>query len=626
MKRHLFSLSFFILFLVNTTWGQCWELVYDSYEDPFNFSFIRDIHFINDSVGWACGERYFSGSYCGGFYMKTTDQGENWEISSPPGPYPYNIFFTDEQNGCITANTLNGTFWTNNGGADWDDSNFEIGINQNAIVGGLFFINRDTGWLSAGNLSIQKTTDGGNTWQAQFQHPGFFAQEIHFVDENNGWVIGSSGTFNNRGRLYHTTDGGENWALQLSMFRDYFDVFFLTSQLGWIAAEDNSVCRSTDGGYNWDCYPVMGGEQVGISSIYFVNDTLGWMGEGLHKGIFVTTDGGQTWSQHYLPAVEENEEIYGQDLLMASDTVGYFCTKRGKIYRYRGRPAACGPALLPVQDSTLSPRLRWHPAEGCFDGYYLQLGTTPGGQDILPRTDVGWDTAYQLNEALPASTQLFATIVPYNHVYGPAEGCNSTAFTTIDCPPAPIVIDTGFCEGEAFHFMHTVFEEAGAYPFPFTDAQGCDSTITLQLAAWTVYDLTVDTALPAGAPYQGVVYTQDTSFVQHYTSAQGCDSTVTVNLNILVNAEGGPSKPAPALRLFPNPATEMLYLEFDGFPAGPARLSIHSSTGQLMLEESLNLPERRARHRIHLAGWPQGVYFVAVQATGKWRVRRLVVI
>ena len=621
MKKHLFSLSCFILFSVNITWGQCWELVYDDYEDVFNFSYIRDIHFINDSVGWACGENVISGGIEGGFYMKTTDGGDNWEMFTPPESFPYEIFFVDEQNGCISANSLSSTYWTNNGGEDWHESAFDIAPGQNGIIGGLFFINRDTGWISAWNVSTQKTTDGGRTWRAQLPSPDLIAREIHFVDENNGWVIGNSG-FN--GRLYHTTDGGENWELQMAMFRDYFDVFFLTPQLGWVAAEDNSVCRSTDGGYTWDCYPIMGEELLGPVSIYFANDTLGWIGVAPNKGIFVTTDGGESWKQHYIPAVAANEEILGQEVFMASDTAGYFCTQRGKIYRYRGRPASCGPALLPVQDSTLYPLLRWHPAEGCFDGYYLQLGTATGGDDILPCTDVGWDTAYQLAEALPPSTQLFATIVPYNHVYGPAEGCSSTAFTTIDCPPAPVTVDTGFCEGGAFFFMHTRFEEAGTYPFPFTDTQGCDSTIVLQLAAWPAYELTVDTALQAGTPYQGVVYAQDTSFIQHYTSSQGCDSTVQVNLYILVNVEERPAKPGPALRLFPNPATEMLHLELLGFPAGTARLSIRNSTGQLMQQESLSLSEGEARHRIDLAAWPPGVYFVAVRAGDKIQVGRVV--
>ncbi|MCB9293123.1 MAG: hypothetical protein H6559_08310 [Lewinellaceae bacterium] len=257
MKKLIYCLFLSLFFIVETIYAQCWELVYDDYEDVFNYAFFEDIHFINDSIGWVCGVNIVSGGSSNGFYMKTEDSGENWETFDPPGPFPNNIFFVNERDGCISANSLSVTYWTNNGGVDWRESIFDIAPGQNGIIGGLFFINRDTGWISAWNVSTQRTTDGGRTWQAQSPSPDLNAREIHFADENNGWIIGNSG-FN--GRLYHTTDGGENWELQLSMFRDYFDVFFLTPQLGWVAAEDNSVCRSTDGGYTWDCYPIMGEE------------------------------------------------------------------------------------------------------------------------------------------------------------------------------------------------------------------------------------------------------------------------------------------------------------------------------------------------------------------------------
>ncbi|MCO6493961.1 MAG: T9SS type A sorting domain-containing protein, partial [Phaeodactylibacter sp.] len=102
------------------------------------------------------------------------------------------------------------------------------------------------------------------------------------------------------------------------------------------------------------------------------------------------------------------------------------------------------------------------------------------------------------------------------------------------------------------------------------------------------------------------------------------DSTVAVNINILVNAEDRPVKPAPAFRLFPNPATEVLHLEFDGFPAGRTWLSIRSSAGQLIQQESLRLSEGEVRHRINLAGWPPGVYFVSVLAGESVQSGRLV--
>ena len=40
--------------------------------------------------------------------------------------------------------------------------------------------------------------------------------DIFFVNENNGWYI------NGFGKIYHTTDGGQNWKLQLEKKRTFF--------------------------------------------------------------------------------------------------------------------------------------------------------------------------------------------------------------------------------------------------------------------------------------------------------------------------------------------------------------------------------------------------------------------
>ena len=126
MKKRLLTISFFITCSVVLTWGQCWELVYDSYEDNFNFSFIRDIHFINDSVGWACGTHRTSGSSDSKFYIKTTDGGASWEDFESPGSSPNNIFFVNEQDGIISASSIFNTYWTDDGGANWEESSFDI--------------------------------------------------------------------------------------------------------------------------------------------------------------------------------------------------------------------------------------------------------------------------------------------------------------------------------------------------------------------------------------------------------------------------------------------------------------------------------------------------------------------
>ena len=62
------------------------------------------------------------------------------------------------------------------------------------------------------------------------------------------------------------------------------------------------------------------------------------------------------------------------------------------------------------------------------DGYFVTVGTTSGGNDILDNQDVA-GTTFDLPIDLPENTQIFVTLVPYNGV-GQATACTEESFTT----------------------------------------------------------------------------------------------------------------------------------------------------------------------------------------------------
>ena len=85
-----------------------------------------------------------------------------------------------------------------------------------------------------------------------------------------------------------------------------------------------------------------------------------------------------------------------------------------------------------TQSTSINPNgnLAWNAASGGPTGYNLSIGTTPGASDVLPVTDVGNVTSYNLSSlGLANSTTYYATIVPYNGA-GSASGCTSLSFTT----------------------------------------------------------------------------------------------------------------------------------------------------------------------------------------------------
>ncbi len=62
-------------------------------------------------------------------------------------------------------------------------------------------------------------------------------------------------------------------------------------------------------------------------------------------------------------------------------------------------------------------------------GYFLTVGTTPGGTDIIDNQDVGNVTTFDLPADLPEFTEIFVSVTPYNDT-GEATGCIEESFTT----------------------------------------------------------------------------------------------------------------------------------------------------------------------------------------------------
>ena len=92
----------------------------------------------------------------------------------------------------------------------------------------------------------------------------------------------------------------------------------------------------------------------------------------------------------------------------------------------------CTELLIPFAGSTgnpMNPNLYWIPAAGAT-GYRLNIGSTPGGTDIVNFLDVGSATTYTMEAAEPFS-EVFVRIIPYNQ-YGDTVSCIEKSFFTGD--------------------------------------------------------------------------------------------------------------------------------------------------------------------------------------------------
>jgi photosystem II stability/assembly factor-like uncharacterized protein len=143
--------------------------------------------------------------------LKTTNRGVSWlQQTSPVLKLFYSVFFINPNTGWITGYS---TLKTTNGGIDWIS---KINTTNRRSI---FFNNPDTGWVVGGSYTINRSTDGGETWGGHFDS---FVNEqvdeidsppatytcIHFMNANTGCFT-SSHSFG--GRIMMTTNAGMSW-------------------------------------------------------------------------------------------------------------------------------------------------------------------------------------------------------------------------------------------------------------------------------------------------------------------------------------------------------------------------------------------------------------------------------
>ncbi|MFZ1517145.1 MAG: YCF48-related protein [Ignavibacteriaceae bacterium] len=243
---------------------------------------IRDICFSDSLKGWLAGY--------GGTLFYTVDGGENWN--------PKSIFSIDfssistPTNQDIYVSGNNGEFIkSNNGGTNWQVNNIGNWLSETKIK----FLSKDIGYCIApyeGRLF--KTTDAGNNWSDEIS-TGYYFKDFFFADSVNGWVIEPpicEGDY----IVYRTSNGGETW--EDSTHFNYIDgIYFLDSKIGWIVANYNGLYKTTNAGRDWEISAQLA--DFIPKELWFTSESQGYMianSNTYWAGLYQTNDGGITWT------------------------------------------------------------------------------------------------------------------------------------------------------------------------------------------------------------------------------------------------------------------------------------------------------------------------------------------
>ncbi len=176
-------------------------------------------------------------------------------------------------------------------------------------IDGLHFIDPEQGWVCTGDGEIHHTSNGGATWERQYQDFALYFRCIQFADAQRGWA----GTLSSNSLLMHTVNGGADWSVVTGIPEPRPNALCgLSAASAQVIygvgsyAGPARVIRTTNGGTTWtskDMAPLAST----LIDVYFKSPSEGFavgsVGQFPNSNravVLHTTDGGDHWQQRFV--------------------------------------------------------------------------------------------------------------------------------------------------------------------------------------------------------------------------------------------------------------------------------------------------------------------------------------
>jgi photosystem II stability/assembly factor-like uncharacterized protein len=157
-----------------------------------------------------------------------------------------------------------------------------------APVAALAFPSEQRGYLVLADGTVERTTDGGSSWNASdlpsVGGAGGTPTDVSFTSDEEGVVTMSTGA------IYRTADGGTSWVLAHVAPHGLFGVDFAGKLTGLAVGEGSSVVETFDGGATW--IDRGGDGAVTLTSVSCANALVCLATTDTGDRLLRTTDGG----------------------------------------------------------------------------------------------------------------------------------------------------------------------------------------------------------------------------------------------------------------------------------------------------------------------------------------------
>ncbi|WP_425422473.1 gliding motility-associated C-terminal domain-containing protein [Phaeodactylibacter xiamenensis] len=133
-------------------------------------------------------------------------------------------------------------------------------------------------------------------------------------------------------------------------------------------------------------------------------------------------------------------------------------------------------------------------------------------------------------------SEIFTTTGEYTVLLQASNGCDSTVFLDLFVNPnVETTITPEVCFGDDFVLGDSTFTATGTYEVPLMTTEGCDSTVIVELTVKPEITTTLDESICEGDAFMvgGMSFDTTGTYDVVLTAADGCDSTVTLNLDVI---------------------------------------------------------------------------------------------
>jgi photosystem II stability/assembly factor-like uncharacterized protein len=182
----------------------------------------------------------------------------------------------------------------------WERINSPTTLNLNSVV----FVDSLIGWVSSDSGKIYHTSDGGENWILQFSNDSLTIVDLFFLNDQFGWGAAISVDYEPYGSFQlTTTNGGLSWNSEYFRLGEVFvkSFYYLDSLTGFVVGSPRIFHKTIDGGLNWTAVKLDSSVVSGFPPyrIKFLSENYGYSCGGLWDNVGVvwrTKDNGESWS------------------------------------------------------------------------------------------------------------------------------------------------------------------------------------------------------------------------------------------------------------------------------------------------------------------------------------------